>query len=90
MEFFQMSLSRAFFDALIDCENWAKHLHFTLRVGFTLKKKKQTNKTKQNKNIETGFHVAQAGLELIMKPRMTSDSCPSCPHLSSAEITSDC
>lgn len=43
MEFFQMSLSRAFFDALIDCENCgynkenrAKHLHFTLRVGFTL------------------------------------------------------
>lgn len=30
----------------------------------------------RKKHVETGFHVAQAVLELIMKPRMTIDPHP--------------
>lgn len=42
------------------------------------------------KHFEMGFHLAQADLELIMKPRMTLSSWRFCLRLSSAEITSNC
>lgn len=75
-----MSLPHAFFCALLIVGN----------VSIITEDGECWLRSIKGKHVETGFHVAQTVLELIMKPRVTLDSWPSCLDLSSAEVTSNC